>query len=281
MWGTPQRSRLISIGASAPVTRNVPVVFGRARRKRRWRTATGRRPSAPWRLRRERRRSGGRGAGIAGGGGEASARPGTRTLNIRPPAFAAGDQSSSPAGSRPSSSSFSRWACIATAAAGRRTSGTSSQAGVEQRRPRALAGFERGDELRLALAAVLEVLVDLRGGVGDPGAVAGAHQDGLERAQPLERGHVVGKRAAEVRGGTIVEPSPRTRSPQKTTSPSWKQTWSAAWPGVGTTEKGPAVSTADPRAGVGEERLCSSLSLDLAPHQGRAQQRHRLGVVGV
>ena len=58
-------------------------------------------------------------------------------------------------------------------------------------------------------------------------------------------------------GGTNVEPSPRIRSPVKQTRSSRKQTWSSAWPGVGTTSNGPDSTT------------------------GASRQRHRRRVVAV
>ena len=81
------------------------------------------------------------------------------------------------------------------AAAGRSSSGHVVPGRLQQPRPRALAGFERGRQLALAVEAMLDVLVDLGRRVGDPGSVA-RESSTVARAQALERVEVGGQRAA-------------------------------------------------------------------------------------
>ena len=99
------------------------------------------------------------------------------------------------AGSRPSAS-FCRWASITIAAAGRSSAGTSSQASASSASAGALAALEGGEQAALAHLAVLDVLGQLRGRVGDPGPVAGADQLDRLGLQQAQRVHVGGQRAA-------------------------------------------------------------------------------------
>ena len=105
----------------------------------------------------------------------------------------------------------------------------------------ALAAIEGGEEAALAHLAVLDVLGEFGGGVGDPGPVAGADQ--LGSSAWTGAGTPCRRRASRRRAGRRSSPAPRTRSPLKQTpSPVSRQTWSAAWPGVARARR-PACSS--------------------------------------
>ena len=118
-------------------------------------------------------------------------------------------------GRRPSASSFSRWASITRAAAGPQTRPGRRPRRARAAVPRSLAVGERGEQLALALEAVLEVLRDLRPRVGHVGAVAGAEHVGVALEDRPQRVQVGGQRAAVRRDEARA--APRIRSPLKRT----------------------------------------------------------------
>ena len=104
--------------------------------------------------------------------------------------------SPSPSGSRPSASSFSRWACMTTAAAGRSSLGTSSQTRSRRRARDRSPWSSSASSLSLAHQAVLQVLVDLGRGILDVGTMPGAEQLEVGGPQALQGVEVGGQRAA-------------------------------------------------------------------------------------
>ena len=193
MWGTPQRSRRTLTAALQPLERDRPARASAAAGGR----ASARPPRCsrrPARCRRRRPRRRLRAARSQRSPCSSASRP--AAWSGWPADSAPSSASSSVAGRRPSASSFCRWASITIAASGAQLGGDVVPGLGEQGRAGALAALEGGEQAPLAHLAVLDVLGELRGRVGDPGAVAGADQlDRLGLEQP-QRVHVGGERAA-------------------------------------------------------------------------------------
>ena len=117
-------------------------------------------------------------------------------------------------GSRPSASSFSRCASSVSRAAGRSAGGRVVPHLVEQLVVRAQAARERVEQPVLAVEAVRDVLVELRGRVPHDRAVARAQR--IERRARAAAAATPGRAASEPPpGGMKTLPSPSTVSPQK------------------------------------------------------------------
>ena len=123
---------------------------------------------------------------------------------------------STPSGSRPSASSFSRCAPSVTAAARRSACGrVVPGARRASRRPSAQPRVERVEQPPLAVEAVGDVLVELRRRVLDDRAVAGAEQ----RRGPRARRPRSASRYSASCPTMNTEPSPSTASPVNATPP--------------------------------------------------------------
>ncbi len=167
MWGTFQRSRRTVTGAPSPSSSILPLVFGSGRRAE---PLPGRGEAEPGKRRPDE-------AGeqpVAGQRRLAAAVHGYSLSPITGPIDLV--ELASRPGSRPSASSFARWASITIAAAAVQL-GRDVVPGLGQQRPlRALAALQRREQPALAHLAVLDVLGQLRLRVLDPGPVPGADQ---------------------------------------------------------------------------------------------------------
>ena len=272
--GIPQRSREISTSPSSPVTRSSPSVFGSGRLKSCHQIPAAVAPKMA--LPRP-----------VAAAPPFSRRP--RSIRITPLI---------PGGSRPSSSSFSRWACIAIAAGPRSCSGTSSQTSARsfarERSPRSSAATSRPSRSCGARRTRRSSPPGRRSrGRGRGGA-------GRDRVASRRRSecHVVGERAAvlagrddgralaedQVAGEAVVIPPEAGCSRSRK-----KQTWSAAWPGVGSTPSpargcascagsGSTPSNRAPSAWSPWEWVSSTAPI---PPRASAAAANRLDVAGV
>ena len=139
-------------------------------------------------------------------------------------------QSARPGGNRPSASSFSRCACMTTAAAGRSWEGTSSQT-RSKRRARPLSSLELGQQPALADQPVLQVLVDPggrdpRSRDRDPGRASRGRRPGGAAAT---RGRRPASRRQGARSSTPGRARGRRRGPPSQAGSKRDRSHAPAW----------------------------------------------------
>ena len=128
-------------------------------------------------------------------------------------------QSTRPSRGAPSASSFSRWACIARAAAGRIGAGRRPRPRRAARRASARRRSSAATRARSRSSRCSTYSAILAAGSVIQGPWPGQSSSSVERLRAGAASPCSRRASRRRRGGTIVEPWPRIRSPQKQTAP--------------------------------------------------------------